>query len=81
MFIQGFYIDQKDPILFDFDGLLMLGHASTFKNTGFVSHLIQSVLTVKTTGKTFTVAIQNLPYFLSLNVFIVELKTGVYSHS
>jgi hypothetical protein len=30
MFIQGFYIGQKDPILFDFDGLLMLGHACTF---------------------------------------------------
>jgi hypothetical protein len=41
MFIQGFYIGQKDPILFDFDGLLMLGHACTFKNTGFVSHISQ----------------------------------------
>jgi hypothetical protein len=29
MFIQGFKIGQKDPILFDFDGLLMLGHACT----------------------------------------------------
>jgi hypothetical protein len=41
MFIQGFYIGQKDPILLDFDGPFMLGHACTFKNTGFVSHLIQ----------------------------------------
>jgi hypothetical protein len=41
MFIQGFYFGKKDQILFYFDGLLMLGDAFTFKNTGIVSYLIQ----------------------------------------